>query len=182
MERRWCMLHSICPTVGTKYSSLTKQIHYQIPRFLVLRIVQKLCVDVWWQVMKLTSLLGKLRSISSVRWSTPITFSQRVDPQNQCVVLPRGVTAISMVGAEQQERQVATFGSECTNSLWLESISFSIPGHQTYIRAKAFLRVIPECPSLSSTRTASRFLGEIITRAPHSRYPWYTDISALLRE
>ena len=55
-----------------------------------------------------------------------------------------------------------------------------MPGHQTYIRARAFILDIPGCPSCSSCSTASLPAGGTITRFPRRRHPSYIESSNCL--
>ena len=59
------------------------------------------------------------------------------------------------------------------------SISWSMPGHHTRLRARAFIRETPGCPPCRSTRTNSRPGGGTTTRSPTNTQSLCTESSSL---
>ena len=67
----------------------------------------------------------------------------------------------------------------CWNSRTVSSMSLSIPGHQTWLRAIAFMRAIPGWASWSTLRIGGLKVGRMIVCIPYMRQPSSTESSFL---
>ena len=70
----------------------------------------------------------------------------------------------------------------CLHPRALSSMSLSIPGHHTWLRATAFMRATPGCALCGSLRTCSCKEGGMMICRPHIRQPCSTECSSLWRK
>ena len=70
----------------------------------------------------------------------------------------------------------------CLHPHVLSSMSLSIPGHHTWLRAAAFMHATAGCTLCSSLRICSCKEGGMMVRRPHIRQPCSTESSSLRRK